>query len=333
MSSNELSLQYVLNNQFVSTKEYFLGLNGALNDLAPFLSLSERKDLCFNKLGLKDNNVTEQPFIQAAVELTVCAHFARFFPEGFVYEEKVNPPKDVDCSFRVGDYKFNVEVKCANFEKKHAVDDGEGFKIGAHGRLTDFKDLSGNLTEAFASVGSPLSEQRHMDNNLKDFLLSADGKFAAVTPDKELNVLVVACDDAMDMQKWYSYLYGSQGLFTPESFVDSSGYNKVDMVLLTNLYHRHKDPVLKDKLVGHWELNQAFSILCQNPKSLKPDETFNMFSGTVHHYNNELHSHVVEGDAPDFILNGLAIPDYVGRKLHANGINRFQPYQSEPDLD
>ena len=111
MSSNELSLQYVLNNQFVSTKDYYLGLNAALNDLAPFLSFSERKDLCFNKLGLKDNNVAEQPFIQAAVELTVCAHFARLFPKGFVYEEKVNPPKDVDCSFCFASVITNLTLK------------------------------------------------------------------------------------------------------------------------------------------------------------------------------------------------------------------------------
>ena len=69
MSAKELILGFNLNNQFISTKEYFFGLIGAFNDLAPFMSLSERKDLCFNKLGLKDNNVAEQPFIQAAVEL------------------------------------------------------------------------------------------------------------------------------------------------------------------------------------------------------------------------------------------------------------------------
>ena len=69
MSAKELILGFNLNNQFISTKEYFFGLIGAFNDLAPFMSLSERKDLCFNKLGLKDNNVAGQPFIQAAVEL------------------------------------------------------------------------------------------------------------------------------------------------------------------------------------------------------------------------------------------------------------------------
>lgn len=111
MSAKELILGFNLNHQFISTKEYFFGLKGAPNDLAPFMSLSERKDLCFNKLGLKDNNVAEQPFIQAAVELTVRAHFARFFPKGFVYEEKVNPPKDVDCSFRFASVITNLTLK------------------------------------------------------------------------------------------------------------------------------------------------------------------------------------------------------------------------------
>lgn len=125
----------------------------------------------------------------------------------------MNPPKDVDCSFRVGGFKYNIEVKCADFSKKHAVDDGDGFKIGSLGRLDDYDDLVGDLEEMFSSDGHVLSRQRHMDNNLKDFLIFAHEKFASATPDYELNILVVGCDDARDMQKWYSYLYGAKGLF------------------------------------------------------------------------------------------------------------------------
>lgn len=93
MSSKETILQFDLSNKFVSTKEYARGLVEAINDLAPYLSVAERESLCFNKLGLKSDNVSEQAYIQAAVEVTVCAHFARFFPNGFVYEEKVNPDR------------------------------------------------------------------------------------------------------------------------------------------------------------------------------------------------------------------------------------------------
>lgn len=44
---------------------------------------------------------------------------------------------------------------------------------------------------------------------------------------------------------------------------------------------------------------------------------------------NELHSYTVEGEAPDFILKGLAIPSYVVSQLQAKGIYYFQPYESD----
>lgn len=330
MSSNEKKLQFDLNSRFVSTKEYASGLVEALHELAPYLRYAEREDLCFKKLGLKSDNVVEQAYIQAAVELTVCTHFAKFFPEGFVYEEQVNPPKDVDCSFRVEDLKFNVEVKCADFSKKHAADESEGFKIGSLGRLADYDTMVSDLEELFSTGGHMLSRQRHMDNNLKSFLVSAHEKFAPSTPDNELNVLVIGCDDAMDMQKWHSYLYGSQGLFTLESYADASTYARVDLVVLTNLYHRHKDPNQKPMVHGHWRLIEAFCILCENPNSKKPDSTFLEFSRTVRHHNNELQGHVIEGDEPDFILKGLAIPSYVADELQAKGIYYFQPAKPEP---
>lgn len=331
MNSKLTTLQFDLNNRFVSTKSYASGLVEAINYLAPHMSLSEKESLCFNKLGLKSDNVSEQAYIQAAVEVTVCAHFARFFSDGFIYEDKVNPPKDVDCSVQVGGFKYNVEVKCADFSKKQAIDESDGFKIGSLGRLSDFDSVVKGLESLFSSGGHVLSRQRHMDNNLKDFLVSAHEKFAPETPDNELNVLVVGCDDAMDMQKWNSYLYGTQGLFTLESYADTTTYDRVDLVLLTNLYHRHKDPALKDKLSGHWQLSEAFCVLCQNPKSLKPDKTFMEFSRTVRHYNNELQAHTVEGEAPDFILNGLAIPSYVVSRLQCEGVYCFQPYEAESE--
>jgi hypothetical protein len=327
------NLQFDLNSRFVSTREYAAGLVVALNDLAPHLSFAEREELCFKKLGLKLDDVSEQAYIQAAVELTVCAHFARFFPDAFSYEEKVNPPKDVDCSFRVGGLKYNIEVKCADFSKKHVVDELEGFKIGALGRLADYDAVVSDLEELFSSDGHVLSRQRHMDNNLKDFLVSAHQKFSSNTPDSELNVLVVGCDDAMDMQKWHSYLYGSQGLFTLESYFDASSYSRVDLVILTNLYHRHKDPNQKPMLHGHWQLVEAFCILCENPNSTKPDSTFLEFSRTIRHHNGGLHSHVVEGEAPDFILKGLAIPSYVADELQTKGIYYFQPAKPEPNKE
>lgn len=58
--------------------------------------------------------------------------------------------------------------------------------------------------------------------------------------------------------------------------------------------------------------------------------TFLEFSKTVRHHNNELHAHTIEGDAPDFILKGLAIPSYVATRFLAIKIYYFQPDKSEP---
>lgn len=321
-------LKFKLGNEFIATKAYAMGLNEALSVLTPFLSDAQRNDLCTKKLSLETSPVSEQAYIQSAVELTVCAHYARFYSDEFIYEEKVNPPKDVDCSVRIDGFKYNIEVKCADFVKKELVDKASGFKIGAMGRLDDYAQLVEQLQELFSSDGHVLSEQRHMDNNLKTFLVSAHSKFAAVTPDNELNILIVACDDAMDMQKWHSYLFGVQGLFTNDSYADRAAYDRVDMVVLTNLYHRHKDPASKHKITGHWHLSEAFCILCANPFSEKPHATAYEFSKTVRHFNNEWNDYL---SGADDILKGIGIPAFVGSELQAKGMYYFQPYDSETD--
>ena len=327
-SDSREPLKIKLGNEFVATEAYAAGLNEAFNDLAPHLSDAQNKDLYLKKLSLETTPASEQAYIQSAVELTVCAHFARFYPDGFMYEEKTNYPKDVDCSVRVGNFKYNIEVKCADFVKKETVDKADGFKIGALGRLDDYAELVEQLQELFSSDGHALYEQRHMDNNLKSFLVSAHDKFPPVTPDNELNVLVVGCDDAMDMQKWHSYLYGVQGLFTKDSYADRAAYARVDMVLLTNLYHRHKDPASKPKITGHWRLSEAFCILCANPFSPKPAATAYEFSKTIRHYNNEWNDY---SSGADEILRGIGIPAFVGEELQAKGIYHFQPYVSKPE--
>lgn len=327
------ALDIELHNPFIPKGEYLAGMIAAVSYVGRHTGRKKLKELVLNKLRVSDHAVTEQAYLQAAVELTVCAHFAQFFSDNFIYEEKINAPKDVDCSFESAGYKFNVEVKCADFSKKHEVDSGDGFKLGSLGRTDGFDQLFEELQELFGAGGNKLEKQQHMDNKLKGFLLSATEKFSVGINESELNILVVGCDDAMDMQKWLSYMYGACGLFTEESYFDSATYDNVDLVVLTNLYHRHKDVLAKDQLHDHWILNEAFNILCENPRSSKKFDVFNEFSKTIRHYTNELRAHVVEGDAPDFIKMGLAIPDFVGNKLNPSGLYYFQPYPAKEEQD
>ncbi|MBP1143194.1 hypothetical protein JOE33_000117 [Pseudomonas sp. PvP027] len=312
-------------NPYIPPSEYREEMVKALECIGQHLTKSEFEDLVLKKLRLEDSKPSEAQYLQAAVELTVCAHYARFFPEGFFYEDKVAPPRDVDCSFQNEGYKFNVEVKCADFTAKQKIDESGAFIMRAVGRMPDYNDAAAKLKETFASGGNELVKGLHMDNKLKAYLMDAHDKFPDPTRQDEYNVLVVGCDDQNDIMQWEGYLTGAHGLFTEQSYAPTDDYDNVDMVVLTNLYHRHKSVEKKDKLTGHWWFGESFSLLYQNPRSTKPQEMALAFAKTLRFYNNEITQHRMEGDAPDWLKKRLAIPHYVGDVLMRNGQYLFQP--------
>jgi hypothetical protein len=312
-------------NPYIPPNEYRQGVVEALRCIGPFLSKSDFEALVQKKLRLEDPEPSEKQYLQAAVELTVCTHYARFFPEGFVYEDKVMPPRDVDCSFKSQGYKFNVEVKCADYTAKQKIDESGAFVMRAVGRMDDYGDAATMLQEVFASGGNQLLKGLHMDNKLKDYLMDAHGKFPDASREGDYNVLVVGCDDPLDIMQWEGYLTGSQGLFTDQSYAPTDEYSNVDMVVLTNLYHRHKAVEKKDKLTAHWWFGESFSLLYKNPRSTKPDSMAQAFAKTLHFYNNDLVQYRMEGDAPERDLQSLAIPHFVGKVLLAKGRYLFQP--------
>lgn len=312
-------------NPYIPLGAYRAQLALALECIGKHVSHREFEALVYKKLRLEDPAPSEQQYLQAAVELTVCAHYALHFPEGFVYEYKVMPPRDVDCSFQSEGFRFNVEVKCADFSAKHQVDESGAFIIKAIGRLSDYYDAVAKLTETFASGGNVLRKNPHMDNKLKTYLVDAHGKFPAPTRQGQFNVLVIGCDDAGDMQQWEGYLTGPRGLFTQDSYADPEQYSNVDLVVISNLYHRHKSPASKDKLSDHWTFGQSFCLLYRNPRSIKPNSMLQAFAKTLRFFNNDLAQHEVEGDAPAYLKERLAIRDFVGRVLMKNGEYFFQP--------
>ncbi|WP_177327603.1 hypothetical protein [Pseudomonas sp. URMO17WK12:I12] len=324
-SAARKQLKVTVCNPFIPPVEYRQEMVLALECIGKHLSQREFEALVYKKLRLEDPAPAEYQYLQSAVELTVCTHYALNFPSDFVYEDSVVPPRDVDCSFRSEGYKFNVEVKCADYAAKHEIDSGSEFIIRAIGRLSDYNDAVAQLQETFAIGGKTLAKGLHMDNKLKDYLYDAHGKFPDAADQSQYNVLVVGCDDPWDMQQWEGYLTGQQGLFTDDSFADVTRYGNVDLVVLTNLYHRHKSVADKDKLTGHWTFPNAFCLLYENPKSKKPRQMFYAFSRTLRFYNNEVIEHKIKGDAPDSLKERLAISHYVGQVLWSNGQYTFQP--------
>jgi hypothetical protein len=310
-------------------KEYERGMLAAVELIKPYLTSKQLQDLLSKKLQLYNDSINEPQYIQAACELVICSYIANKFPGSFKYEPKLNPPKDVDCAFSTENTTYNIEIKCADYTKSNDINNTkEAYHIGFMGRLPNAEAVYSDLSQLFGNgpLGASLLKQQHMDNKLKDFLQSAHGKFASTPSENNLNVLAVCCDTAMDMQKWHSYMFGEQGLFKNNSFADHATYNRVDAVLLTNIFHRHHEFFKKGRIKNHWHLEDSFSLLFSNPFRLldKKNEFFKLLEA-IPNYSLAISEYQVPGEVEDFIKDALRIPHFIGDKLEASQIFCFQP--------
>jgi hypothetical protein len=296
----------------------FLQAGAVLNKV---LTPKEFAFWCAEKMLLKQQPFNEKTFIQYAVETTVVRYFGERFPLDFRVEAKINPDndKDVDCVFVDGGFTFNVEVKCSDFNAKEKVDSQDAFKYETVGRLSDrgqeaMAAFSAALDEGLAKRGEgtkPHLAAKNMDNSLKDFLESAHEKFGTPTGDTTLNVLVVGCGDAEDMQRWFNYLWADEGLFTRTPFADSSKYKNVDLVVLTNQYDKHSR-FFEKSVSNSWSLGEGFNLIFGNPyrHSLKAPAVKH-FLGVLPHFTEGLGAYQVPGPAPDYVKNARRIPWFI----------------------
>jgi hypothetical protein len=324
----------VLINSYLSqasaaSAEYTMGAESALSELRSFVSAKELNKIRSEKLQDNTKRFLEHQYLQAACELTICAHFAKHHGSNFKYEHKTNPPKDVDCAFEDSGFQYNIEIKCADYSVSHHLHETEGIFLNSLGRHPNYKEVQDDLNKAFAT--SPkvirLQAEQHMDNKLKDFLLSAHEKFTPTNPENHINILFVCCNHPLDMQKWFGYLYENQGLFRHDSFHPPANYNHVDAVVLSNVYHRHYNYITKDKVKNHWVLDEAFNIICSNPRRAKVKELgLKRFIDLMPNYSTRLNSYEPPHDSEGILHNSLRIPLFVADVLQAQGIHCFQPY-------
>jgi hypothetical protein len=309
------------------TKKYKATLDKCLSILEAYSTPTQLRKLK-KDLQVTGNRFEEAKFLQAACETAVSASIASAFPNSFEYEPKLNPPADVDCAFSCNGYRFNIEVKCPDYSKVHAQRERDVFNIGAFGRMQDFKGVAADLMELFESGEKPLEVQPHMDNKLKDYLLSANKNFPENTDEKELNVLLVCCNDSMDMQKWFFYMFGGQGLFTPSSFHKPQAtshkpqdYSKVDAVVLTNLYNRHYSYQSKTKIEDHWSLGNSFNLIFKNRSIQKEkDEAIWALVDILPNFSNE----ILNFEVPK-IEEALSTPVFVNKELTLKERYYFEP--------
>jgi len=127
---------------------YFVGFKQAMQSLSDLVERKKLQRLLKDKFQIRQTAFQEKPFIQTACETTVNSYFVRNFSKAFKYEEKLNTSNnmDVDCSFSDAGVKYNVEIKCPDFENKETIEKKNAFKLGTAGRVPnwnqEFEQLS-----------------------------------------------------------------------------------------------------------------------------------------------------------------------------------------------
>jgi len=228
-----------------------------------------------------DSKFTLDKFLQSAAELSVQNHLKRTaVVQNFAIEKKVNPPKDVDAYYEIGATRVSLEVKCPEEQLPSA----DSFVVKSAGRVRNFSATADILHRVFkdSKAGHRLETAKNKDNTLRDFLVSGNSKFYPQSGVDDLNILLVACGNEGNIQDWWHYLHGGNGLFTGSSFHPSEDFSLVDVVLLTNLKYFHSQA----RDFHDWSMNDVFILPCRNPhgrNSLTSESLVNGLSAFNHH--------------------------------------------------
>lgn len=260
--------EHYLRQICISYDSYVNELEKIIEKLTPILSIKKNRELLDKKLQLESELFKESQFIQAACELAAMNEFIERNDVEFSYEKKVTPPKDVDFSLVYKSKTINVEVKCPSFEHKLDAENGEVLITSLdRAKTKNIHDaVVHSIQDKLHDSGVDSKVEKSMDNNLRTFLISAQDKLISSAID-DINILIVCCDSARDMQIWRNYLFGLSGVFTNDSFVPHNEFNRVDYILLTNLYNRHHRFYEQSIISEHWKLSSAFNFLYPNRSS------------------------------------------------------------------
>jgi hypothetical protein len=247
--------------------------NRYLTDFIEMLSYFEKYDsLLYKKIISKLNgpNLDDiQVYLQNISELVIIYYILRKY-NNFIFEPKYNGKKNPECCFDIGNITVNIEVKCPNYNKRILEEQQDGITIlpGYRYDNKEFADIVIDDIYHICKISNPINQISLMDNKLKDYLCSGNQKFS--NKSSHFNILVISLEIFNDLDEWYRYLYGKQGVFTNNSFYKGK-YDNIDAILLTNIVAGHKGNFCCD--INLWLLDNYFNLLFPYSLSLSKDKT------------------------------------------------------------
>ena len=294
--------------------------------IAAFLNVNAQATAAQSKKILKrkflvaaDAVFSLDTYLQGASELSVAHHVKQQPVTDFETDKKVNPTnnKDVDVFCKSKSLACSIEVKCAE-----ELDKGQpnGFRISIAGRMPDHHVRVGELQ----SVIPNLTLSKNKDNTMKQFLINASQKFNPNVGVEDVNVLFVACGDHHNMNAWYLYLYGPQGLFTREPFYSPDEYGLVDVVIVSNLRYRHEHA----RSSADWSLKDTLMLPFVNPYKRATASSEGILAGLnmFEHHLGQFVTYVPGPlEIPADILKNLKVIHYVLERLGPEQRARYFP--------
>jgi hypothetical protein len=314
-----------------SPKQYVEGFADAiLNVVAPADIESTLQDKFFIP---DESHYDVEAYYAYAAELTVANHIKLHGVQSFALEKGVNPDNetDVDVYFEKNGCAVSVEVKSpvivyAAYDSNKPV-----FEIKFAGRPDNFREEYAELEKTVSDGGKGMKVKmgKRKDLTLKDFLDDGQAKFKPSSGRADLNILFIALDDYHSINEWNGYLYHHKGLFTEHSFHPVSGFDRVDVVILSNLKYWHQH--CRDS--HDWTLKNVFMLPRINRhhrKSLMSESLANGLSVFEHHLEAFEKYNCYDGeDATErMVKEFLKVSHYVMEHLDVSERKRYFPVNS-----
>lgn len=191
--------------------------------------------------------------LQHLAELMVVAHLAKVFDDtwGFEDEPRIGDSnKNPEIKIEKDNFVVLVEVKSPSFTEYQKLRREAEIQIA--GRFPEGLNLAAALSTNRGNAALP------RDNNVKDFLISADGKFSAfkLNLPQSVTVLVIVWDDFI-YEPITALINQNTGLLTAKSYyVDDNGnpisFDSTDYVIvmrnMTQVANSTKDIPVSDGL-------------------------------------------------------------------------------------
>lgn len=271
-----------------SSDLYFLNFKKIYNDFKNNLSIKESDEL-LNKIKNVCSSKDIYMFYQLVCEIIIGYYLVNNYKDTFKIEvsfpenKKINKtPPNVDFQINHDGVDYNIEVKCPHLRKKDELHNDSSHLITTFMSRGNSKE---EYKETLDSLDDPiikpiLNNSNYKgakygnleDDKIKSFLLSAHSKFPKHKGSGSLNVLFIALDSPTDIFEWYFYFTNlTSGFFTPQSYITHNQFDKVDLVVISNLIAGHRDYGHLDQFPC-WNVENYFSYFLVNPFSLRNKE-------------------------------------------------------------